>query len=157
MAEAGLDVRQPVVLLGRRPQRLREQRDAVERDRQLARARAYDRAVGADQVSQVERAQAVERLLPEHVEPPEQLDAPGAVEEVGEDRLALTALGRQPTSDAHALVGLASGLEVVVPLARGGDRHHAREGVRERVHAGRAQLLELAPPRRDDLGLTAAD
>src|SRR5207244_3673231 len=33
-----------------------------------------------------------------------------------------------------------------------GDRRHAREGVREGVDAGGAQLLELAPPGRDEVG-----
>ena len=99
------------------------------------------------------RAQALERLLAEHVEAAEQLDAAGAVDEVGEDRLALAALGGQAAGDAHAHVGLAAGLEVVVALARLRDRDDAGELVRERVDAGGAQLLELAPPGGEDLGL----
>ena len=86
----------------------------------------------------------------------EQLDAARAVDEVGEDRLALPALGGEAAGDAHALVGLAAGLEVVVALARLRDRDDARELVRERVDAGGAQLLELAPPGGEDLGLAAA-
>ena len=62
VAEARLDVGQPVVLLRRRAQRLRQHGDVVERDRQLAGARADDRAVGPDEVAEVERAQALERL-----------------------------------------------------------------------------------------------
>ena len=101
------------------------------------------------------RAQPLERLLAEHVEPAEQLDAPRAVDEVGEDRLALAALGGEAAGDAHARLGLAAGLEVVVALARLRDRDDAGELVRERVDAGGAQLLELAPPGGEDLGLTA--
>ena len=49
---------------------------------------------------------------------PEQLDAPRAVHEVGEDRLALPALGGEAAGDAHARLRLPAGLEVVVALAR---------------------------------------
>ena len=59
VAEAGLDVGQPVVLLGRRAQRLGQQLVALELQRELAAAGAEDRAVGADQVAEVEREQAL--------------------------------------------------------------------------------------------------
>ena len=95
-------------------------------------------------------------LLAEHVEPAEQLDPARAVDEVGEDGLALAALGGQAAGDAHARLGLAAGLEVVVALARLRDRDDARELVRERVDAGGAQLLELAPAGGEDLGLAPA-
>ncbi len=156
-AEAGLDVGQPVVLLGRRPQRLGEQRDVLERDRQLAGARADDRAVGADQVAEVEVRQAAELLLAEHVLPAEQLDAPRAVDEVQERGLALPAARGDAAGHADAHLGLTAGLQVVVALARLGDRDDAVELVRERVHARGADLLQLAPSCGEDLCFAAAE
>ena len=117
MAEARLDVGQPVVLLGRRAQRLGQQLVAVELERELAAAGAEDRAVGADQVAEVEREQALERLLAEHVEARVQLHPAGAVDEVEERRLALAAAGGEPAGDADAVLGLlAVGQRVVGAL-----------------------------------------
>ena len=106
MAEARLDVGQPVVLLGRRAQRLGQQLVALELERELAAAGAEDRAVGADQVAEVEREQALERLLAEHVDARVQLHPAGAVDEVEERRLALAAAGGEPAGDADAVLGL---------------------------------------------------
>ena len=144
------------MLLGRRPQRLGEQRDVLERDRQLAGAGADDRAVGADQVAEVEVRQAAELLLAEHVLPAEQLDAPGAVDEVEERGLALPAARGDAAGHADAHVGLTAGLEVVVALARLRDRDDAVELVRERVDARGADLLQLAPSGGEDLCFAAA-
>ena len=74
VAQARLGVRQPVVLLGRRAQRLRQQRPLADRDRQLAAAGLEDRAVGADEVAEVHRQQALERLVAEDVASRLQLD-----------------------------------------------------------------------------------
>ena len=106
MAEARLDVGQPVVLLGRRAQRLGQQLVALELERELAAAGAEDRAVGADQVAEVEREQALERLLPEHVDARVQLQAAAAVDEVEEGRLALAAARGEPAGHAHAVLRL---------------------------------------------------
>ena len=54
VAVARLDVGEAVVLVGRRAQRLRQQRPAVDAQRQLAAARAEGRALDADQVAEVE-------------------------------------------------------------------------------------------------------
>ena len=54
-------------------------------------------------------------------------------------------------------VGLLARGELLVRRLDGRDRLHAREGVRERLDAGGAQLLELAAPVEQDLaGLWAA-
>ena len=91
VAEARLDVLQAVVLLGRRAQRLGQQRPVVDAQRQLAAPRAEDGAVDPDQVAEVEPDEPLERLGAEHVDARVQLDAPGAVDEVDERRLALAA------------------------------------------------------------------
>jgi hypothetical protein len=87
-AVARLGVLEPVELLGRREQRLREQRPAVGAQRQLAAAARERGAVDADQVAEVERHDALERLVAEHVLARVDLDAAGAVDEVEERRLA---------------------------------------------------------------------
>jgi hypothetical protein len=48
-------------------------------------------------------------------------------------------------------VGLLAGAERFVRGADGGDRLYALERVRKRLDPGRAQRLELAPPRREQL------
>ena len=63
-AIAGLDVAQPVVLVGRRAQRLGEDLKAIDAQRQLAAAAAQRRAVDADQIAEVERAQPREGSSP---------------------------------------------------------------------------------------------
>src|SRR3954451_11481805 len=151
VAEAGLDVRQPVVLLGRGTQRLGQQRVVVEPQRQLAAAAAEDRAVGADQVAEVEGEQARELLVPEHVHARVELQPARPVDEVEERRLALAPPRREAAGHAHAVVGLLAGGEVLVGRLDLDDRAYAREGVRERLDALLAQRLELAPPDREQL------
>ena len=145
LAVAGLDVGQPVVLLGRRQQRLREQRPVVDLQRQLAAAGPEDRAIGADQVAEIEPHQPVQRVLPEHVRAGVQLHAPRAVDEVDEGRLALPAARGDPARDPRADVGLLTRLEPLVRRLDLSDRHHARVGVRERLNTLVAQRGELAP------------
>ena len=144
MAEARLDVGQAVVLLGRRAQRLGEQREARHPQRQLAAARAERRAVDADQVAEVEPEQPLHPLRAELVDPRLELDAPGAVDEVEEGHLALTAASGQATGDAVALGGLLAGRQPRVGGPHRGDRLDSVELVRERVDARGAQRLELA-------------
>ena len=100
MAVAGLDVGQPVVLLGRRPQRLREQRPVLELDRELAATRPEDRAVGAEQIAEVERDEAVQGLLPQDIGPRVQLDTAGPVDEIQERGTPLPPPGGQPPGHA---------------------------------------------------------
>ena len=86
-AKARLDVAEPVVLVGRRAQRLGEQREVVDAQRQLAAAGAHRDAVDADQVAEVERRRGASKpSWPELVDARVQLDAPGAVDEVEERR-----------------------------------------------------------------------
>ncbi len=81
-----------------------------------------------------------------------ELDAPGAVDEVEEGHLALAAAGGQPAGHTHLGVRLLAGFESLVRRLDAGDRRHAGVGVRERVDAGGAERLELAPPVEQDLG-----
>ena len=79
------------MLVGRRAQRLAEQLEVVHAQRELAAARAQRGAVDAEQVAEVEREQALEALLAEHVHARVQLDLAAAVDEVQERRLARAA------------------------------------------------------------------
>ena len=127
MAVARLDVGQAVVLVGRRAQRLREQREAVEPERQLAAAGAEHGAVGADQVAEVEVEQPRHGLLAEHVDARHQLDPARAVDDVEERRLALAAARGEAPRDAGAVLGLlAVGQRLVRRLDR--PRSAARPG-----------------------------
>ena len=83
---------------------------------------------------------------PEHVGARMELHPARAVDEVEERRLALSAARGQAPGDPGAVPGLLAGGQVLVRRLDVRDRLHAREGVRERVDAGGAELLELAPP-----------
>ena len=111
LAVAHLGVRQAVVLLRRRAQRLGQQRPVVDLHRQLAPAGLEDGAVGADQVAEVERDQPVQRLLAEHIGARVQLDAPGAVDQIEERHLALAAARGEAAGDPHPVVRLLAGFE----------------------------------------------
>ena len=149
--EAGLGVREAVVLLGRRAQRLRQQCPFADRDGQLAAARLEDRAVGPDQVAEVHREQPLERLVAQDVAARLQLDAPRAVIQVQERHLALAAASVQATGHAHAHVRLLTVLEARVGRLRVRDRRHARERVRERVDPRLPQCFELATADGEEL------
>ena len=146
VAVAQLDVGEAVVLLGRWAQRLREHAEVLHAQRQLAAAGAQHAALCADQIAEVEAEQALERLLAEVVDARHQLDAPGAIDDVEERRLALLAPRRQAAGDAPALLGLGTGFESFERRLDLGDRRDVRVGVRERVDAVGAQRFELAPP-----------
>ena len=106
MAVAQLDVLEPVELVGRRAQALREQRPAVDPQRELAALGREDGPVGADDVAEVQPDQALERLLAEDVRPGVELDRPERVDEVEERGLAVAAPGGEPAGDPVAVVGL---------------------------------------------------
>src|SRR5439155_5228584 len=76
---AGFDVLQAVVLVGWRSQALGEERPAVHADRELAAPAREDDALGADDVTEVEREEAVERLVAEHVRARVKLNSARAV------------------------------------------------------------------------------
>ena len=138
MPVPGLDVGQPVMLVGRRPERLGQQGEAVERERQLAAACAEERAVGADQVAQVEAQQAIHRVLAQHIHARVELQPARAVDEVQERRLALPAARREPARDARAHVGLRPGGQLGVRRLDVGYGLDARELVRKGLDPGGA-------------------
>ncbi len=80
-----------------------------------------------------------------------QLQATGAIDEVQERRPALAASRGQAPGDAVGALRLGAGRQVRVQRLDLRDLLDPGEGVRERVDAGRAQLLELAPARGEDL------
>src|SRR4051794_4825624 len=151
VAEARLDIREPVVLLGRRAQRLGQQRVALELERQLAAAAPEDGAVGAEEVAEIEGDQALQRRLPQHVDAPVQLQPARAVDEVEDPRPPLPAPRREAARHAHAVARLLARGQRLIRRLDVGDRTHAGEGVRERLDALLAQRLELAPPDREQL------
>ena len=135
VAVAGLDVLEPMELLRRRAQRLRQQRPAGHGQRQLAAARLEGRAVDADQVAEVERHEAVEGLLAERVAARMELEAAGAVDQVEEGGAAMAAARGQPARHAVGSARLLARLETFVRLADRRDRHDPVEVVRERIDA----------------------
>jgi hypothetical protein len=74
-----------------------------------------------------------------------QLHPPRPVDQIDERRLALPAPRGDPPRDPRADVGLLARLEPLVRRLDLSDRHHAREGVRERLDPLVAQRGELAP------------
>ena len=151
VAVTGLDVGEAVVLVGRRAQRLGEQLEAGDLERELARARLHHGPVDADQVAEVELEQPREGLLAEDVDAGHQLHPAGAVDEVEERGLALPAARGEAAGDARGMPGLLARLELLVRRLHRGDGLHAGERVRERLDTGRAELCELAPPVGEDL------
>jgi hypothetical protein len=143
---AGLDVLEPMELVRRRQQRLREQRPTGRAQRQLAAARLEGCAVDPDQVAEVERRQRVERLLSQHVPLRLDLDPPRAVDDVEESLAPMPSPRRQPARDAIRGIGLGPILQIPVRLAHdfGGD--YAWVGMRERIHALRTQALQFLTP-----------
>ena len=121
MAVALLDVCEPVVLVGRGPQRLGQQRPAVDTDRQLAAASAKRRALDADDVAEVEAYQLLVGVA-QHVLARMELDAARAVREIEEGGLAVAAPARQAAGEPHRVVGLLPVGEAGVALEHVGDR-----------------------------------
>ena len=66
LAEAGVDVGEAVPLVGQRAQRLGQELEAVDLDRQLALAGRHHGAVDADPVAEVEGVEGVVRVVAEH-------------------------------------------------------------------------------------------
>ena len=98
-AKARLDVGQPVVLLGRGSERLGQQREVLDPQRQLAAPGHEGDAVDADQVAEIQPQEPLHPLRPEFVDPSLELDPPGAVDQVEERHLALAAARGQATRD----------------------------------------------------------
>ena len=143
---AELRVLQPVVLVRRRPQALRQERPALEAKRQLAPLGREDGALGADDVTQVEADQALERLRAEQVLARMELKLSRAIHEVDERGPAMAPPGRDPARHPVAIVGLLAGGDRLVAGANLADLGPALELVRERLHPIGAQPLELLAP-----------
>ena len=154
VAVARLHVREPVELVRQRPQRLRQQPDRAHLDRELARLRAEERPLGADDVAQVPVLEVLVGLRAEGVGLHVDLDAPAHVLERGEGRLAHQALQHHPAGHAGAR---RRGLEVLLGGRAVGGLQVGREVLaREVVGEGVALLAqagELGAPLRDDLVL----
>ena len=155
-AEAGLGVLEAVELVGRRAQALGQQAPVVDRQRELAAAAGrHRRALGADDVAEVEVDQQRVGLLAEQVLAGVQLDLAAAVAEVEEAGLAVAAAGDDPPGDPVARLGLDPRRQ---PLVRGphlGDVLAPGELVRERLDPRLADPLQLLPPVREDVGESA--
>ena len=156
-AEARLDVGQPVVLVGRRAQRLGQHGEGGHPQRELAAARADRDAVDPDQVAEVEPDEQREAVLAQLVDARHQLDPARAVDKVEERRPPRLAPRRQAPRDAVGHVGLLFRRELRMRGQHRGDRLDARERVRERIDPRRAQPLELRPPRGEQLGHVLVD
>ena len=148
---AGLDVAQPVMLVGRRAQRLGEDLKAIDAQRQLATAAAQHRAVDADQVPKVERAQPREGVLAEHVHTRVQLDLAGPVDEIEERSLAGAPPRGDPTRNPVGVFGLLARGQVDVGVENRRDRLYAGERVGESLGVGLLQPVRLRAPLGDQL------
>ena len=129
---ARLGVLEAVERVGERAADLREQHELVDRERRLAALRLHRRARGADDVAEVD----VDRRRSDPVA--EELDPPGAVDEVEEDDLPHVAAGHDAAGEPPRLVELASGLDPVGRRADIGDGVAIRKALRSR-HGGRRQ------------------
>ncbi len=150
-AQPRLHVAEPVVLLGRRAQGLGEHHEGVHPQGQLAVAAAQGGAVDADQIAAVERRQALEGVLAEHVLAGVELDLAAAVNEVEEARPAAPADRQDASGHAVAVVGLLAGLQVLVVRQHPLDRLDVRELVGEGLGVGLPQPLTLGAALLDQL------
>ena len=132
-----------MVLIGRRAQALRQQREAGHAQRQLAAAAGEDRSVDANKIAEVEFDQLRHRLFAEPVGARLHLHPAAAVDDVEEGHLALAAARGEATSDAVGVVALFTGLQLLPWGLSIDDRDHAREVVREWLHALGADPLQL--------------
>ena len=102
LAVSLLLVGEAVELLRQRPQRLREQPERRDLDRQLAGARPEERPRCADDVAQVPVLERLVGLGADAVARHVELDAPAHVLDRREARLAHDALQHHPAGDGHA-------------------------------------------------------
>jgi hypothetical protein len=148
---AGLDILEAVVLVGRRAHRLGEQGPALYPQRELALLGLERHALDADDVPEVEPHELIVLGVSQHVGAGVELDLSGAVAEVEEGRLAMTAPRGQPPGHPVADVGLLTRLEAFVAGAHLGDLGALAERVRERVAPALPQALQLRAPLPDQL------
>ncbi len=148
LAAALLDVGQAVPLLGRRQQALRQDRQTVGEDGDLARLGSTEGAIDADQVAEVEKSRKRPVRITDLVLADEDLDLLGPVADLEEDDLALTTSKHDPPGDAHPGSngrGVALGQGHDTDL---GDGHVVIEPTTPGVEPERGDLGELVAPDR---------
>ncbi len=143
LAEPGVGVGEPVPLVGHRAHSLRQQLDAIDLHAELTVAGGHDGALDAQPVAEVELAERGEAVVADHALRDEQLHLAAAVDQRGEDELALRAAQHHPAGDADPLIGLGAGPERTVGRAQLLERVRSIEAVRIGVGAGVAQRLDL--------------
>ncbi len=149
---ARLTVRQPVVLLRQGAERLGQHLEPVHRDAQLAGAGAEEAALHADDVAQVEQLEDLPRGAIQVLAAEVELEARGAVREIGEGHLAVTANGPHParhTDTGRILLQVLGGgcLEALTNAADGlPDPEPGRVGLDAQI----PQLLQLGPAVREE-------
>ena len=141
LAVAQLDIGEPVILLGERPQRFCEQRDFRRVDRQFAAWRAAHEALDADQIANVEQAHERELLGREMILVAEDLDLARGIVQV--DEHAAVAHRADAAGDPHALLGLGASRQIGVAGFELGRFGGAGEADRIGVDAERLQCREL--------------
>src|SRR5437879_6552930 len=151
LAVARLYVAEPVPLLGQRPERLGEERERLDGDRQLAGPRPEHLAGDADEVAAVEVGESGV-VLAQLVRPRVELDPARVVHQVREARLAVMAQGDDATGQAHGAeppeLRLARVAEPVGERAR--PMGH-RKAAAERIDPSGPQRRELLVPRTDQV------
>jgi hypothetical protein len=130
-------------LVGQRAERLGQQPEAADLDRQLAPAGGHDLALDADPVAEVEPGELGQRFLPHVALGDEQLDGGGAVPQGGEDELALPADQQEAAGHPHGHPGLGAGFEGAELLVERGGGAVAVEADRVGVAARRPDRLDL--------------
>jgi hypothetical protein len=136
LAVADLDVAEAVPFLGWGPEGFGDEQVLGGGDGDLSSAGAEDLSGDAEEVAGVEGGEAAVALLAEEVEAEEELEAAGAVVEVGEGGLAVAAESGEPAGDAD--LGSFQGGERGVDL--GGEVGAVEAGDEEGVAAGGAKL-----------------
>ena len=143
LAEPRVGIGEPVPLVRERPDRLGEQFERVNLDRQLTGSGRHHRAVDADPIAAVELLDVSEAVVADHGPGDEQLQLDASIGDGREHELAGVALEQHAAGDCHLGVGLRAGREVA-PLGP-----HLRRGVgavepvRVRLAAGRPPLIHL--------------
>lgn len=143
----GLGVVQAVAAVGGRAQRLRQQREVADLERELSASSGEHAAVRAHDVAEIQQPEATVGIGPEHVCPGVELKRSSAVLDVQERCAPVLAARGQPAGDPLMIPGGSS--EHV------GDRRHTRERVGEWIDAGPSRDVELGASVGDDAGRTA--
>jgi len=148
LPEAGVDVAQPVPLLGQGAQRLGEEGESINPYRELALPRLHDGSCGPDPVTPVEVVEGGMRVLTDGVARNEQLDVAAPVTKGRERELSLTSEQQKTTGDSHLVRGLRAGLDAPPALVCFGGRVRPVEPHRVRIRPTGAQRVDLRDPPR---------